>query len=120
MASLAAASLLMGCSEVRGVLHDDGMGARRTHEYGQALAFDGHELWVRYDCGGTPLDVRFLGAFADATTMDGVIHRLALQRRTGERAKSWSGTDLVLSGGGRAPTLAIGQAQAQPCRIAGS
>ena len=120
-----AAVLLAGCADLRATLNHYGMARPAPSGWGQVAVFDGHELWVRYDCAGAPLDVRYLGAFADARTSDGAVHRLARQPGGAHRHGGWgndggwtsySGADMTLAGGAMSPTLTLADGQPRACR----
>lgn len=85
--------------------------------FGQVAAFDGHELWVDYACGGERVQVRYLGAWADAVTQDGTLHRLnRIHRHSGRGHVDYEADGYRLSGHGLRPAWTVPGAQPVGCR----
>jgi len=104
---------LGGCAEVREAMHPSRVGTA-SESFGQVPVFDGHELWVAYDCGGTRVDVRYLGAWAEAKLPDGSVWRMA--RRSGGGRISYEGSGVTLDGPALEPTWTATGVQPVACR----
>jgi hypothetical protein len=103
-----------GCSELRETLHPNRVDVAPAG-YGQAMVFDGHELWVAYDCGGARVDVHYIGAYADASLPDGTVRRMA--RTGGGASLGYSGSGVTLNGPGLSPNWSGADSQAVSCRV---
>jgi hypothetical protein len=80
----------------------------------QVATFDGHELWVEYDCAGARLGVRFLGDWADAFTADGGLHRLT-RKSAPHHQIDYEGDGYRLVGYGVRPTWTPRDGQPVEC-----
>jgi hypothetical protein len=81
----------------------------------QAPVFDGHELWVDYDCSGVRLTVRYLGDWADAFTADRGLHHL--DRRPARRPViDYAGAGYRLAGYAPTPSWTAPGAAPVQCR----
>ncbi|MBS0298220.1 MAG: hypothetical protein JSR45_18120 [Proteobacteria bacterium] len=105
---------LGGCAEVREAMHPSRV-STASETYGQVPVFDGHELWVAYDCGGSRVDVRYLGAWADAKLSDGSVWRMARTGGGGGRI-SYSGSGVTLDGPALEPTWTATGVQPVNCK----
>lgn len=107
---------LGGCAEVREAMHPSRV-STASETFGQVPVFDGHELWVAYDCGGARVDVRYLGAWADAKLADGTVQRMARQGGGGGGGRiSYAGGGVTLAGPALEPTWTADGAQPVACR----
>jgi hypothetical protein len=114
LALLGALLALGACSELRETLHPNRVDVAPAG-YGQAMVFDGHELWVAYDCGGARVDVHYIGAYADASLPDGTVRRMVRTRAGASLGYTSSG--VTLNGPGLSPSWTGADGQPVSCRV---